>query len=51
MKRGFLQSNSFIHVESPVKNVTKKRIVEDDSEDAENFYTREQLIKFLSCLE
>lgn len=50
IKRGFIETNPFIHVEAPVK-VTKKRILEDDSEEAENFYTREQLIHFLNCLE
>lgn len=50
VKRGFLQTNPFTHVEAPV-NVTKKRIVEEDAEEAENFYTREQLIHFLNCLE
>lgn len=50
IKRGFLQTNPFIHVESPV-NVTKKRLTEENEEEAENFYTREQLIQFLTCLE
>lgn len=50
IKRGFLQTNPFTYVDMPV-NLAKKRIAEDDSEKVENFYTREQLIQFLSCLE
>ncbi|MER2107668.1 MAG: site-specific integrase [Solibacillus sp.] len=48
IKRGFLQTNSFTHVEVPVN---KKKVVEEDEDKLENFYTREQLIHFLSCLE
>ena len=46
VKRGYLQTNPFMHVETAIK---KKAIVKDD-EEAENFYTKEQLIEFLSCL-
>lgn len=49
IKRGFMQTNPFTHVETSI-NTVKKRVVEDE-EDSENFYTREQLIRFLSCLE
>lgn len=49
IKRGYIQTNSFAHVDLPT-NISKKviRAIEDE---AENFYTREQLIEFLSCLE
>lgn len=47
VKRGYIQTNPFIHVETTIK---KKAVVKDDDE-AENFYTKEQLIQFLSCLE
>lgn len=49
MKRGFIQTNPFALVEMPT-NLTKKASITNDEED-ENFYTREQLIKFLTCLE
>ncbi|WP_431027813.1 tyrosine-type recombinase/integrase [Lysinibacillus sp. LZ02] len=49
IKRGFIQTNPFTHVDMPTTG-SKKAIVTDEDE-AENFYTREQLIKFLSCLE
>lgn len=49
MKRGFIQTNPFALVEMPT-NLTKKTSVTNDDED-ENFYTREQLIQFLTCLE
>lgn len=49
IKRGYIQTNPFAHVDMPA-TATKKAIVNDEDE-AENFYTREQLIKFLSCLE
>lgn len=49
MKRGFIQTNPFALVEMPT-NLTKKANVTHDDED-ENFYTREQLIQFLTCLE
>lgn len=47
VKRGYIQNNPFMHVETAIK---KKAIVEDN-EEPENFYTKEQLIQFLSCLE
>lgn len=50
VKRGFIQSNPFTHVESPV-NISKKRIEDVENEAMENFYTREQLIHFLNCFE
>ncbi|MBL3731825.1 site-specific integrase [Lysinibacillus sp. HST-98] len=49
MKRGFIQTNPFALVEMPT-NLTKKTSVTNDDED-ENFYTREQLVQFLTCLE
>ncbi|WP_375199726.1 tyrosine-type recombinase/integrase [Lysinibacillus sp. RS11] len=49
IKRGFIQTNPFTHVDMPT-TASKKAIVTEEDE-AENFYTREQLIKFLSCLE
>lgn len=48
IKRGYLQTNPFAFVDLPT-NISKKAIA--DEEEAENFYTREQLIEFLSCLE
>ena len=45
--RGYIQTNPFMHVETAIK---KKAIVED-LEKVENFYTKEQLLQFLSCLE
>ena len=50
IKRGFIQTNPFPHVESPVTAKQKSMIV-DEEEAPENFYTREQLVEFLSCLE
>ncbi|WP_235753918.1 site-specific integrase [Psychrobacillus sp. INOP01] len=47
IKRGYLQTNPFAYVNMPA--TAKKEIVTD--EEVENFYTREQLIEFLSCLE
>ncbi|MEK4486938.1 site-specific integrase [Psychrobacillus sp. FSL H8-0484] len=48
IKRGYLQTNPFALVDMPTK-ANRKAIVNE--EEAENFYTREQLIEFLSCLE
>lgn len=48
IKRGYLQTNPFALVDMPAK-ANRKAIVNE--EGAENFYTREQLIEFLSCLE
>ena len=48
IKRGYLRTNPFRYVDLPT-NISKKAIGVDD--EAENFYSREQLIEFLSCLE
>jgi integrase len=48
IKRGYLQTNPFTLVDMP--NPAKKMAIVDD-EEAENFYTREQLVEFLTCLE
>ena len=47
IKHGYIQTNPFTHVDMP--NISKKYIelVEDK---LENFYSREQLKEFLSCL-
>lgn len=47
VKRDFVQKNPFDLVELP----RKRNIQLPDETDEKNFYTREQLIKFLSCLE
>lgn len=47
IKRGYIQTNPFALVDMPK---LKKSIVESDEESNENFYTREQLIEFLSAL-
>ena len=49
IKRGYLQTNPFVLVDMPT-NVGKKANATDEDE-VENFYTREQLIEFLTCLE
>ncbi len=49
IKRGYIQTNPFAYVDMPA-TASKKTILADEDE-AENFYTREQLIEFLSCLE
>lgn len=49
IKRGYISTNPFTHVDLPT-NVSKKTNVAEKDE-VENFYTREQLIEFLSCLE
>jgi len=46
VKRGYIQSNPFALVDMPA---TKKEDIEN--EEPENFYTKEQLIQFLKCLE
>lgn len=46
MKRGYITSNPFALVEMPT---AKNKKIEED--EIENFYTREQLIHFLKCLE
>jgi len=48
IKREYIQTNPFTHVDMPT-TASKKAIVTEEDE-AENFYTREQLIQFLSCL-
>lgn len=45
IKRGYLQTNPFTHVETRIKT---KKLIEAEDKD-ENFYTREQLIEFLKC--
>jgi len=49
IKRDYIQTNPFAYVDLPT-NISKKTIRADEDE-TENFYTREQLIEFLSCLE
>ena len=49
IKRGYIQTNSFAHVDLPT-NLSKK-VIRAGEEEKENYYTREQLIEFLSCLE
>ncbi|WP_042476495.1 site-specific integrase [Bacillus ndiopicus] len=49
IKRGYIQTNPFTHVDMPATASKKATIIEE--EEAENFYTREQLIQFLTCLE
>lgn len=48
IKRGYLHSNPFTLVEMPTK---KRKSVEVNEEVEGNFYTRDQLVKFLSCVE
>ncbi|KGR75840.1 site-specific integrase [Ureibacillus sinduriensis] len=45
IKRGYLQTNPFTHVETRIKT---KKLIEAEDKD-ENFYNREQLIDFLKC--
>jgi integrase len=47
IKRGYIQTNPFALVEMPI---LKRTILDSIEETGENFYTREQLIEFLSCL-
>ena len=49
IKRGYLQNNPFALVDMPVS--FKKKAIMADAEEPENFYTREQLVEFLACLE
>lgn len=49
IKRGYIQTNPFAHVDLPA--TSKKAFGTDYDDEMENFYTREQLIEFLSCLE
>lgn len=48
IKRGYLQTNPFTLVDMPI-TAPKTTVV--DEEKVENFYTKEQLIEFLTCLE
>lgn len=47
--RGYIQTNPFQHTEVPSNVYKRNEIVEEN--ERKNFYTREELIKFLSCLE
>lgn len=49
VKRGYIQANPFTHVDMPT--TSSKKAFTADEDEAENFYTREQLNQFLSCLE
>ncbi|WP_153721059.1 site-specific integrase [Sporosarcina cascadiensis] len=49
IKRGYIQTNPFTHVDMPT--AASKKATVNSEEELENFYTREQLIEFLSCLE
>lgn len=49
MKHGIIDKNPFELVEMPV--IKKKINLDDDDEEFENFYTRDQLLDFLNCLE
>ncbi|MEK4023499.1 site-specific integrase [Sporosarcina sp. FSL W7-1283] len=49
IKRGYIETNPFTYVDMPA--AASKKVVVTNEDEAENFYTREQLIKFLSCLE
>ncbi|BDH62891.1 site-specific integrase [Lysinibacillus sp. PLM2] len=49
IKRGYLQTNPFVHVDMPVTAKNTASLMDED--ESENFYTREQLVEFLSCLE
>ncbi|MFJ7848162.1 tyrosine-type recombinase/integrase [Peribacillus sp. NPDC097224] len=48
IKRGYIETNPFALVEMPKK---LKIVRIDDEDELENFYTKEQLIKFLRCME
>lgn len=48
IKRGYIQTNPFNHVET---SASLKRKQESKEEKKENFYNREELIEFLSCFE
>ncbi|WP_144513061.1 site-specific integrase [Bacillus sp. FJAT-22090] len=49
IKRGYIETNPFAYVDLPTK--VSSKAIEADEDEAENFYTREQLKEFLSCLE
>ena len=48
IKRGYIKTNPFEHVDLPT---TSKKAIGAEEDKPENFYTREQLIEFLTCLE
>lgn len=47
IKRGYIKTNPFVHVDLPAPSKTAIGVDEDN---LENYYTREQLNEFLSCL-
>ncbi|WP_318616759.1 site-specific integrase [Sporosarcina sp. YIM B06819] len=49
INHGYIQTNPFTGVNMPAN--ASKKIIENDEYEAENFYSREQLKEFLSCLE
>lgn len=49
IKRDYIKTNPFAYVDLPTKII--KMAIEADEDEAENFYTREQLNEFLACLE
>lgn len=49
IKRSYIQTNPFALVDLPIK--ASKKGTGADEDEPENFYTREQLKEFLSCLE
>ncbi|WP_342544896.1 site-specific integrase [Lysinibacillus sp. FSL K6-4013] len=49
IKHGLIDKNPFDLVEMPI--IKSKISLEDEDEEFENFYSREQLIQFLHCLE
>lgn len=49
IKRGNIQTNPYVPVDLPA--TASKEAIGADEDEAENFYTREQLIEFLSSLE
>ncbi|MEO4054490.1 site-specific integrase [Solibacillus sp. CAU 1738] len=49
IKHGLIDKNPFDLVEMPINK--SKIDLDDDEEEYENFYTREQLIQFLQCVE
>lgn len=48
IRHGYIQNNPFNLIEMPKG---RKKSQADKEEEIENFYTREQLIKFLKCME
>ncbi|SCX66892.1 site-specific integrase [Lysinibacillus fusiformis] len=48
IKRGYLHTNPFTLVEMPTKKLKSVAVIE---EAEENFYNRDELVEFLSCLE